>query len=585
MEKFNNIQDLSVEEIIVKCIHTLTENDNTKVTLNKLLNVLTNYYGAKRVYLFEFELKNKIMSNSYQWFADLIEKINAQSLKMPVITSKVLTDSFDESIATLHCKEFVGNPEWETFFEVIQGDFDTIFTPMIFKNQIVGFVGVEFPTKNITSPLLSSISYLIVEVIAKRRIYDDLERMSYRDAHTNCYNRNKYIEVIKEFNVTPPKKLGIIYADLNGLKSANDKHGHDYGDFIIKKCATALVSSFGDNVYRAGGDEFIVLETEKDSDEFEQLVESLRQFIASDTECNMSLGVVWREGEIDVLKEISYSDELMYIEKKNYYKSMLASKMNAKYNSAKDLLREIELGFFKIYFQSRVDLETGKIVGAETFLRKYEVDGTLLKPDTFIPEYEIDGVIHHLDFFVVTQVCMVLRDLIKKGKEITITVNISRTTFLESDAIPEIMNLCDKYQVPYHYLDIEVTDGYGKIDDNKLSEKVAFAQQNGFSVTMDYFDYHSSNMIDNTKVEGAVPQNIKLDRKLFEKFDETKNQKIVEYIISMCKNMNVGTFLALGVENEEQRELLKEMNCDYGQGYLFAHPVPAEEFVSDFLNQ
>ncbi len=138
---------------------------------------------------------------------------------------------------------------------------------------------------------------------------------------------------------------------------------------------------------------------------FEHIVDTMRLLSLEDESCSFSVGSIWLSEKIDVLKEIAKSDEIMYAEKQSYYKTLQPGHSNRRTNAAEHLLTEIRKGCFCAYFQPKVDMETGKIIGAEALVRKMDDEGHLIPPDKFIPTYEYDGTIRHVDYFILESVC------------------------------------------------------------------------------------------------------------------------------------------------------------------------------------
>lgn len=202
-----------------------------------------------------------------------------------------------------------------------QGIESLVVAPLIENNEIVGFLGVDNPSSNINDlTLLKSVIFFVMNDINKRQLLAKLEEMSFIDILTGLENRNKYISTLEEIEKNPPKTLGIIYMDLNGLKTMNDTHGHACGDKLLKHIAEILISIFKKDVFRIGGDEFVVFCRNVEKEKFELNVESLRKRIESDKELKVSIGSNWNTGKIMVDEQIAYADKLMYAEKKNYYR-------------------------------------------------------------------------------------------------------------------------------------------------------------------------------------------------------------------------------------------------------------------------
>lgn len=127
------------------------------------------------------------------------------------------------------------------------------------------------------------------------------------------------MEVLEELRGENLKQTGVAYIDLNGLKGVNDKQGHDAGDQLIHHAATVISGVFGDQVYRIGGDEFVLICPRIEKAEFDQKIADLLQDMKQ-SNISVSLGKVWREDLINIEEMLQEADHLMYVEKEDYHR-------------------------------------------------------------------------------------------------------------------------------------------------------------------------------------------------------------------------------------------------------------------------
>ena len=147
---------------------------------------------------------------------------------------------------------------------------------------------------------------------------ETLKRLSYEDALTGVYNRNRLIEVLNEADNHKFSHLGVAYFDLNGLKIVNDLHGHSAGDELICSVATHLWKVFENRVYRTGGDEFVVVDTELDKIEFIRAVRMAERNMKSGG-ISFSTGISWRDSDWNMEEQFEEADKLMYQQKRSFY--------------------------------------------------------------------------------------------------------------------------------------------------------------------------------------------------------------------------------------------------------------------------
>ena len=155
--------------------------------------------------------------------------------------------------------------------------------------------------------------------LQKRQLFEQtlvLEKMSYQDALTGLYNRNKFNEILyaKQYG----NCLGVACFDLNGLKETNDKFGHSEGDKLICSTATQLRKFFNDKVYRTGGDEFVVVDNEMSKEEFNTAIDLTKESM-KENGISCSVGACWRTNNCNLKEQFEQADELMYRDKREYY--------------------------------------------------------------------------------------------------------------------------------------------------------------------------------------------------------------------------------------------------------------------------
>ncbi len=145
-----------------------------------------------------------------------------------------------------------------------------------------------------------------------------LERMSFEDALTGLYNRNKFTQILEDERDHPKKQLGVACFDLNGLKKLNDQRGHSAGDVLICRAAEYLGQVFRGKVYRTGGDEFVVIDDMLGENEFHTAVHTAKKRM-EENQISVSVGAVWRCVDCNLREQVDEADQIMYQEKRRYY--------------------------------------------------------------------------------------------------------------------------------------------------------------------------------------------------------------------------------------------------------------------------
>ncbi len=220
-------------------------------------------------------------------------------------------------------------------FLVAHGIKSLLRVPLMTENaELLGFIGVDNPVPNVpVSSIdfgLKAISYFLVSVLTKDKLEKQLEDMSFKDMLTGLQNRNKFINDIDTVQNIQNRHVGIAYVDMNGLKAVNDSLGHEKGNEALQAIASRLLSLFRrNNLYRIGGDEFVVLCPEIPKDVFEKKVKELKEKSSGEDggKYSVAVGHLWFEQVIDLKKHVRETDRLMYENKKAFYAAGAPRKM------------------------------------------------------------------------------------------------------------------------------------------------------------------------------------------------------------------------------------------------------------------
>ena len=219
-----------------------------------------------------------------------------------------------------------GTPDWYASLQRASVKTLALFQ-LRYNEQLLGYIWASnFDVDNLAKVkgILELSTFFIAGRIANHQLMKKLETLSAIDLLTGQRNRNSMNNRITEFtskNYIKPKALGIVFADVNGLKRVNDTMGHDAGDLLLKKAAKLLNQVFfKDEIYRAGGDEFMIISENCTRENMEEKVEMFRKLCDSDPDVDFSVGWCFDDTDMDILKDMSLADSRMYQDKELYYK-------------------------------------------------------------------------------------------------------------------------------------------------------------------------------------------------------------------------------------------------------------------------
>ena len=322
MEQRSNLQArLDVERTLVRCARTLSCDMESGKGIDELLCVLGEFYDADRSYLFE-STTDAIVSNTYEWCAEGISPELQNLQDIPLATFGNWLESF-EAFGMVHIADAENTLDHnsEEYRTLSPQGIDSLLAVPVHngRGEMTAFLGIDNPRRNTEEfMLLRSLTYFIQNELEKRELLEKLNELSRVDSLTGVGNRNRYLEELSEFDEQPPAQLGVVFVDVNDLKLANDTMGHSYGDRMIRHVSDLVCELFPGSVYRIGGDEFVVLDTNVERNEFEARAAQLRDRAQSDELVSASIGAVWSDAGEGASILVSRADKLMYADKQTY---------------------------------------------------------------------------------------------------------------------------------------------------------------------------------------------------------------------------------------------------------------------------
>lgn len=316
-------ETLNLDTAILACATNLLNNDDIDTSITELLKNISIYYGSAVAHIFEFDYESKKTTITFKYInPDYVEDVYYE---VPYDTLKNIMKMCNED-GYIHFPnpECVKELHPEIYVEFINKNiFSLIVKPLKDNNELVGFLSVINYEKNGDNlRFLDTVCAFTTSDLKKRNLIRELETLSFVDALTSLPNRNEYLHKINVLTKNPPKKLGIIFADVNGLKKVNDKLGHKYGDYLIRWAGDFLHKYVGRNVYRTGGDEFVAIIDYMEDHEFGKCFVAMLDELETIKDIGMSLGGAWSFEATDINSQIIEADKNMYIEKQKFYKKM-----------------------------------------------------------------------------------------------------------------------------------------------------------------------------------------------------------------------------------------------------------------------
>lgn len=424
-----------------------------------------------------------------------------------------------------------------------------------------------------------------------------IKYQAYHDPLTSLPNRRYIQEKLKEMlqnAALDNRVVAVIFMDIDRFKNINDSMGHKMGDKLIKLISNriqACLTNHESVVARQGGDEFIILMKDLSEDKVEEITKEIvnqlkKPFDLSGREIfvGASCGIsFYPKHSVDMESLIVNADMAMYSAKKQGgNKVVIYDAIES--DLTKDTL-QIEAGLRKaildksleVYYQPKVNAETGKMIGAESLVRWKSEEGGFVSPAVFIPIAENTGLIQPLFELVMRKSLIDMKQWndILDGK-ISVSVNVSPIQFLESKVLVESIKLALKEtEYPPHLLEIEITESALLNNMNETIEALEELHLLGVAISVDDFGTGYSSL---SYLKKLPINTLKIDQSFVKDIDESgSNTEITEAIINLARSLKLG-IIAEGVEEEHQKRFLVNHGCHLMQGYLFSKPLDASRF-------
>ncbi|MGE4293336.1 MAG: putative bifunctional diguanylate cyclase/phosphodiesterase, partial [Desulfovibrio sp.] len=400
--------------------------------------------------------------------------------------------------------------------------------------------------------------------------------------------------VMERFRRHENYHFAVVFLDLDRFKVVNDSLGHIFGDQLLvevsqrlQQCVRAM-----DTVARFGGDEFVLLLEELDAPReaftvIRRVLDALRDpFLIEGhrVQTTVSIGVVLDARDVDCSADLLQKANIaMYRAKESgrdrfdiYNDRMLQQAVDLMHLE-NDLRNAVLQREFRIYYQPIVSLNGDGLVGFEALVRWQHPERGIVSPGEFIPLAEETGLIIDLGRQVLEEATRNMARWTRtypEARNLQLSVNISARQFRNNDLVNDVIEALRKSGLEPGCLKLEITETTVMDDVETSLLRLQRIKEEGMQLSMDDFGTGYSSMsylqkfpLDQLKVDLSFVRRI---------LDSTENAEIVRAIITLAHSLRM-VVVAEGIEFQEQATLLRELNCELGQGYLYSPPVPAEE--------
>ena len=447
------------------------------------------------------------------------------------------------------------------------------------------------------SGMIAGVAIVFRDVSASKALSLEMSYLAHHDSLTELPNRILLRDRLGQAIATARRngtQAAVLFLDLDGFKSINDSLGHAVGDKLLQAVAKRLVGVVrgSDTVGRQGGDEFVVLLTEikRASDAGIAARKILTALAASyacdpyDLHVTASIGVsTYPEDGDDAETLMANADTAMYQAKEHspsnyqFFKKHMNIRAIERQSVEAELNRALIRGEFTVHYQSKINLHTGDVVGAEALIRWVHPDRGLISPAQFIPIAEECGLILPIGRWVFRETCRQLREWIDSGLSVVpVAVNVSSLEFRSEGFIESLRAAIRDADLDPTYVDLELSETALMRHAKSSIAALRDFKRIGVQLSLDDFGTGYSSLgylkwfpIDSLKIDQSFVHSITTD---------PADATIVSAMIAMAKGLQKRV-VAEGVETEEQVSFLKAQQCDEAQGYYFGKPTIAADFA------
>lgn len=438
---------------------------------------------------------------------------------------------------------------------------------------------------------------LVIITVAIHMIRDShkIQRLMYKDTGMDIWNLNYLLYAGEKLKRTTKKRYAVVCLKIIELRRYNVVYGWDAGEAllsIVKKVLQNYVDEKEEIYARSYGDRFVLLLTWENQELFLQRLREMQGLVetkiyeATENHMSLHMGVHFLTEDGESLKlSVGYANQALEVTGNSntseikVYDAPFEAMIRERHDREK-LLDSVKVEeSFVAYYQTKVDVRSNQVVGAEALIRFKDptANGAIRSPWFFVPYYEQTGRVVELDFFVLEEVCKLLRRRMDEGKPVVpISCNFSRMHFSNDDFPERVEAVIDKYKVAKNLIEVEITETL-VVDEVQQNVKKSIDSliEKGIHLSIDDFGSGYSSLGVFEQIPASV---VKLDRSfLLNHNDHDRQVRIMKSIVKLTHDLGAQV-VCEGVENAEHVYLMKEIEAYVAQGYFYCRPMPEEEF-------
>ena len=433
--------------------------------------------------------------------------------------------------------------------------------------------------------------------ISERKAFEEqLTHQAFHDPVTGLANRALFAERVRHAIARTRREhhsVAVVFLDLDDFKTINDSLGHAAGDEVLVEVAKRLATSIraSDTAARFGGDEFALLledieGVQEAADTADRVLESLALPLAVahkelSLRCSIGISVVSEGSPAGAEELIRDADAAMYRAKRDgkgsyrLFEPEMHEGVLARLELRTDLQRAIATEQLELHYQPVVRIQDGSISGVEALLRWRHPERGMIAPDQFIPLAEETGLIIPIGRWVLREGCRHARRMraaLPSGHELTMSINLSVKQLQHSDVIADVRDAVEEAGIDPSVLTLEITETVLMADTELAVTRLRELKALGVNLALDDFGTGYSSLSYLSRFPVDI---LKMDRSFLCEGATPEMSGLASAVLALGSTLNLDV-VAEGIEQSEQWASLRELGCDFGQGFLFARPMDAE---------
>lgn len=592
--------------IIATAIDIMFDSREIDISLNMMLSLIGAYYNLNLIDVLEYEDNPRSVTITHEWCSDNKYKLIDVVQRFPLAKEQFNLYSQSESgVIYYDDAGDVINAFDEEKKQVLGKYMKSVFQCGISDHgKYIGYICASFCedlhiwSKNEIDSL-TLLSKIIGSYLIRLRSKQKADLVTQKDLLTNAYNFNTFLTVVNQLLISSvDQHYAMVYSDIFQFKLINDNYGYQAGDYILKSLSDIFRSAgiVKDIICRITGDKFAFLLpyiSEEDlTEKANKILADAKQIFSLDGE-NYKINVIIGIYVIGEMDSAIIAVDRANIARKNAQKLRKDNYMffNEKMRTAlierkqiedvmEDALKNEE---FIVYYQPKINMNTGMIGGAEALIRWNRPGQGLIPPNIFIPLFEDNGFVVQLDYFVLDKVCAHLKEQLDQGIEICpISVNFSRLHFKTNSFIDHLIETIQKYNIPAYLIEVEITESAFVNSDSYWQGILMRIRNLGFGLAMDDFGSGLSSLNLLCDLPFKV---LKIDKDFFHSKTTTQRERIViSNIVRMAHELDM-EIICEGVETYEQAMFLQSIGCYMAQGYYYDRPMSIVDFDAKYYKK